>query len=508
MFTVLYPISYIITLGSLVAWFYFQSSKPWYVRLSRLFIVGLLAYFVSVYLADASVQYKMGTMFRDLMLMGGIGFLFQILARQKRTFLIGTILLIGGMNWFFQTKLQSTFPQSMSVSNLDTNGELLIELGENYQLDQLAELQEKYNLDIQRAFFPASAEQTELDDYYVVNIPSEQEAKLRQIKRDFRKTGLIDWLEENETVNVSPLPSKGNRTIKEKFGINDPGIAQLWAFEQMKMDELYTLIQKEKIQPKKKALIAILDTGVDAKHEDISANYKSLKSKHDNDPRGHGTHCAGIAAAVSNNGKGVASFSQNNEFVEVASIKVLNSMGMGTQKSIIDGIIEAADSGADIISMSLGGRSNQAKQTAYKKAVKYANQKGAIVVAAAGNSNRNAKEFSPVNAPGVIGVSAVDVELNRAVFSNYVQDIEMGIAAPGVDIYSTIPGNKYATYNGTSMATPYVSGLLGLMKSINPDLTTKEAHVILKTSGVKTKATKETGQFIQPAMAVKIMMKE
>ena len=231
-----------------------------------------------------------------------------------------------------------------------------------------------------------------------------------------------------------------------------------------------------------------------------------MKSKHDNDPRGHGTHCAGIAAAVSNNGKGVASFSQNNEFVEVASIKVLNSMGMGTQKSIIDGIIEAADSGADVISMSLGGRSNQAKQTAYKKAVKYANQKGAIVVAAAGNSNRNAKEFSPVNAPGIIGVSAVDMELNRAVFSNYVQDIEMGIAAPGVDIYSTIPGNKYATYNGTSMATPYVAGLLGLMKSINPDLSTKKAHEILQSSGVKTKATKETGYFIQPAIAVKTMM--
>ena len=122
-------------------------------------------------------------------------------------------------------------------------------------------------------------------------------------------------------------------------------------------------------------------------------------------------------------------------------------------------------------------------------------------------SNRNAKDFSPVNAPGVIGVSAIDSDLNRAVFSNYVQDIELAVAAPGVDIYSTIPGNKYATFNGTSMATPYVSGLVGLMKSIKPDLDTKEAHKILSNSGTKTSNTKETGQFIQPAEAIKLLLK-
>jgi thermitase len=135
--------------------------------------------------------------------------------------------------------------------------------------------------------------------------------------------------------------------------------------------------------------------------------------------------------------------------------------------------------------------------------VKYANKLGAIVVVAAGNSNRNASDFSPVNSKGVIGVSAVDSDLNRAEFSNYVQDLPLGVAAPGVGIYSTIPNNRYETYNGTSMATPYVAGLLGLMKSIKPNLTTEEAYKILNESGMDTRNSKLTGKFIQPLGAVK-----
>ena len=136
----------------------------------------------------------------------------------------------------------------------------------------------------------------------------------------------------------------------------------------------------------------------------------------------------------------------------------------------------------------------------------YALAKGAIVVAAAGNANRNARDFSPVNTRGVIGVSAVDAELNRASFSNYVTDIGMGVAAPGVDIYSAIPGNEYTSYNGTSMATPYVAGLLGLMKSIRPELTAVGAYDILKQTGKDTRNTLETGRVIQPEAAMKKLM--
>jgi len=273
----------------------------------------------------------------------------------------------------------------------------------------------------------------------------------------------------------------------------------------MGIDQLYKSIKEAKIQPQRKATIAILDTGVDAKHEDLAGNYKSIRTKYDKDTQGHGTHCAGIAGAVSNNAIGVASFSQNNDFVQITSIPVLNNFGMGTQKSIVNGIIEAADNKVDVISMSLGGRSNPTKQKAYEQAIKYANDAGAIVIVAAGNSNDNAKNYAPANVKGVIAVSAVDEQLKRATFSNYVSDLAMGVAAPGVNIYSTFPKNEYKSLNGTSMATPYVSGFVGVMKSINPTLTTAEVYKILQSSGIGTNTTSETGRLIQPGDAVKLV---
>jgi thermitase len=185
----------------------------------------------------------------------------------------------------------------------------------------------------------------------------------------------------------------------------------------------------------------------------------------------------------------------------------LSGNGSGTQQGIIKGIIEAADNGGDILSLSLGGPSSDRKQRAYKKAVDYAREKGCIVVVAAGNSNMNAKDYAPANTPGVITVSAIDEALNRAVFSNTVQDVAMGIGAPGVNVYSSIPNNGYDSWNGTSMATPYVAGLLGLMKSINPDLTTEEAYKILKETGIDTGDTDKTGKFIQPFNAVSKVLK-
>jgi thermitase len=315
---------------------------------------------------------------------------------------------------------------------------------------------------------------------------------------------MVDWVEPNEVIALTPLLASITAS-KSDYPLNDPDLKQLWGFDAMKVQSLYQHLAKSGSKPRKMALIAILDTGVDATHEDIRQNYRSIAEGYDNDPLNHGTHCAGIAAAVSNNGKGIASFSLDNSLFRVASVKVLNSGGSGTQQGIIRGIIEAADAGADVISMSLGGRTGQVRQNAYTQAVEYAAKKGAIVVAAAGNSNRNAREFAPVNTPGVIGVSAIDVELNRAAFSNWVEDIPLALAAPGVNIYSTIPGNKYASFNGTSMATPYVAGLIGLMKSFKPELTAREAWEILHRTGKETRNTKETGRLIQPAEALKAL---
>lgn len=492
---------------ALSLWFFQQSSGKSGSIFRNLLWVGLGAYALGAILSPAAMDIKLSGAFRDFLVLAAIGLGANFLVRNRFLFILVMIAGLIGLGVYYKNILVPSFSvQAVDISDIDLaeDGELLVELSPQAEIKDLQSVLERYGITGQRAFAPADEAATELDDYLVLDIPQKQEKNLAEIKKALHRTGLVDWLEENELVTFDdPVSANKVGRINKKFGINDPDVEKLWSFEAMEMDKLYNYIDAKNIQPKKKALIAILDTGVDAKHEDLSANYKSFQGKYDDDPRGHGTHCAGIAAAVSNNGIGVASYSRDNRFVEVASIKVLSASGMGTQQMIIKGIIEAADKGADVISMSLGGLSTTSRQKAYSKAVKYALGKGAIVLAAAGNSNRNAKDYAPVNATGVIGVSAVDANLNRAVFSNFVQDIKMGIAAPGVDIYSTKPSNTYAVHSGTSMATPYAAGLVGVMKSIKPSLTSKEAFQILTKTGKSTKAKAETGKFIYPYAAIK-----
>lgn len=505
MFLGIYAVGFVVAVLALVIWFYIQRKRGWTTLLKNLVLLGLGLYAVGMVIAPAPVDIKVGTLARDLLIMAGIGGFFMLLVRKTPVFIIGLLMLLAGLGWYYKNVMKTTFiDQDITLAEQ----ELLVEITEGADVTALTELQDKYDLQISRAFNPQSPGETELDDYYVVDVPAGKRHLLPKIERELYKTGIVDWVEENELLQVDPMPGKLPPGINRKFGINDPGLENLWGFEAMEVDRLYDFLRQNNIKPRKKARVAILDTGVDAAHEDIKGNYVSTKKKHDTDPRGHGTHCAGIAGAVSNNNKGVASFAPDNGFVQITSIRVLSAMGSGSQKMIIDGIVEAADTGADVISMSLGGRSSQSKQRAYDKAIAYANKKGAIVVAAAGNSNRNAKDFAPVNSKNVIGVSAVDPQINRAFFSNEVSEIQYGVAAPGVNIYSTVPGSKYESYNGTSMATPYVAGLLGLMKSLKPDLKTEEAYRILNQTGRDTQKTNETGRLIHPYGAVKMLLGE
>ena len=499
----IYPLAFTGALASLALWFLYRTNDAKSKLFQSSFFGALGLYVLSVLLADASLGIKLGTLFRDLMAMAVFGMAFQLLAAHRRWLILGSTVAIAAFGWYYKSNMAHSFSQRISEQPAnDASGELLVELAEGSGEETLATVKRKYKLKMERAFSPAFPETTELDDYFVVDVPPNYANRLDEVIRALQAVSTVDWVEPNEVVSVTPEPARQLPVINKKFGIDDPGLEHLWGFEAMEVDKLFEYMESQELKPKRKAMIAILDTGIDAKHEDIKGNYHSTKTVYDNDPKGHGTHCAGIAAAVSNNGVGVASFSRDNSFVQVTSIKVLSASGMGSQRTIINGILEAADAGVDVISLSLGGLSNQTKERAYQKAVDYANQKGAIVVAAAGNSNRDAKGFAPAGVPGVIAVSALDEKLNRAVFSNYITNLEMGIAAPGVNIFSTIPNSKYSAFNGTSMATPYVSGLIGLLKSIDPDMDTKTAYQILHNTGKKSKDTKATGRLIFPFAAV------
>ena len=507
MLDLLYTFSYLASLLGLILWFYFSDHKGWSKLMRNLFFVGILAYLAALTISAGGIAYKLMILFRDLMVLGLVAQFFRLFRNEKFIFFLMLIVLLATFKMKYQSVLYDTFPEiAEQTTQLDPQGELLVEVKENEQLEKLSTLMDTYELEASPAFQMLRPGSTDLDDYVIVNVPTKHLGQLEEIQQAFYDSGLVDWVEENEQISLSPLeiqklPSK----TKRKYGINDPGLNRLWGFEEMEVDQLYRLLSTEQGKAKKKARIVILDTGVDARHEDLQSNYFSIRKKYDQDDNRHGTHCAGIAASVSNNGKGIASFAPNGDYVEVSSIQVLSAAGSGTQAKIIQGILEAADNGADVISMSLGGRSKGKRQRAYSNAVKYANKRGAIVVAAAGNSNMNAKDYSPANTPGVITVSALDTVLGRASFSNFVQDVPMGIAAPGVAIYSTVPGSKYESLNGTSMATPYVAGLLGIMKSLRPELTTREAYDILHRTGKDTNSKKETGKLIMPARAVEAL---
>lgn len=203
--------------------------------------------------------------------------------------------------------------------------------------------------------------------------------------------------------------------------------------------------------------IGIIDTGISTRHPDLIANLKGgvntinpLKSF--NDDNGHGSHVAGIVAAL-NNTLGVVGAAPA---ADLYAIKVLNRNGSGFLSDVIEGVQWAIANGMRVVNLSLGTASDI---QSFHDAVTAANNAGVVVVAAAGNSG-GAVNF-PAAYPEVIAVSATDANNNLATFSS--RGPEVDLAAPGVSIFSTYKDDKYATLSGTSMASPHAAGAAALV---------------------------------------------
>ncbi|RFB15032.1 peptidase S8 [Bacillus sp. HNG] len=225
-----------------------------------------------------------------------------------------------------------------------------------------------------------------------------------------------------------------------------------------------------------KVKIAIVDTGVDLDHPDlvnrITEGYNVLKDNNvPDDDNGHGTHVAGIIASQTNNHEGTAGITWFNPIMPV---KVMGSDGYGSTFDIARGIIWATDHGADVINLSLG---NYQGSKLLKQAVEYAYKHDVVMVAASGNDNSSQPSY-PSAYPQVLSVAAVDLNGDKADFSNYGDYID--VAAPGVTIPSTYIDEQYAALSGTSMAAPHVAALAALMRSINPNLSNKEIMDMIK----------------------------
>ncbi|MGD1872075.1 MAG: S8 family serine peptidase [Mastigocoleus sp.] len=255
-------------------------------------------------------------------------------------------------------------------------------------------------------------------------------------------------------------------------------------------------------------VVAVLDTGVDYQHEDLKDNIWinsgeiadngrdddgngyiddvygwNFDADNNNtlDVNGHGTHVAGTIAAADND-FGATGIAYN---ADIMPVKVLNDEGSGYYSSIADGIYYAVDNGADVINMSLGGDSSDRQ---IESAIEYAHNNGVTVVMAAGNSGDSNPIYPASYADEYgIAVGAVDEDGELASFSNRSGNSEITyVTAPGVNIYSTLPGDSYGSYSGTSMATPHVSGVVALMLDANSSLTPDQIREIIADSSQNT----------------------
>ncbi|MDH7485449.1 MAG: S8 family serine peptidase [Anaerolineae bacterium] len=187
----------------------------------------------------------------------------------------------------------------------------------------------------------------------------------------------------------------------------------------------------------------------------------------------HGSHVAGIAAAATDNGVGIAGLSWG---ARLMAVKVLNEYGSGFYSDIAAGIVYAADQGAKVINLSLGGES--ASQV-LQDAATYAHQRGALLAAAVGNNGHQGQPvLYPAACEHVIGVAATEQADLRWYRSNRGSRVDL--AAPGVDVYSTSAFGYYFTQSGTSVATPHISGLAALLLSLQPWLGPEALEALLE----------------------------
>ncbi len=249
----------------------------------------------------------------------------------------------------------------------------------------------------------------------------------------------------------------------------DPRMGEQYGLDLVKAQQAWAVTSGDK-----RTLLAIVDSGIDITHPDlrsqIAGSYNVLTKGPDiSDRKGHGTHTSGIAAAAAGNGEGGAGVAPGCGLLAVQiSSQGLGKSGRSSDVLASEGVMWAVDKGARVISMSFGF---YRRSRIFEEALQYALDHDVVLVASGGNNHtRNDPEKAPhlpSTYPGVIEVAAVDRDARPAEFSNFGRTVT--VAAPGVDILSSIPGG-YKTKSGTSMAAPHVAGVAALVRSYFPEL--------------------------------------
>ena len=316
-------------------------------------------------------------------------------------------------------------------------------------------------------------------DFSRIEIPADETTGMKEIMDYYERLPGVSYVEEDHRVSTQAF-----------VVVNDPGYPLQWNLQQLGMPEAWGITTGNS-----SVVVAIIDTGI---AEDISdftgtsfVHGWNFVGNNDNtyDDNGHGTHVSGTVAQTTNNRHGTAGMAYG---VTLMPIKVLDGNGEGFSSDFAAGIIRAADSGVDIINLSLAG--GEFNQTTYD-AIRYAYEvKGVTIFASSGNSDAAAVSYPAAYGEYVIAVGATDRYNDRAYYSNYGSMLD--IVAPGGDIridssggilQQTVLGGDPSTenfyyYQGTSMAAPHASALGALLLSRNPLLSPAEIFTAITTT--------------------------
>lgn len=312
---------------------------------------------------------------------------------------------------------------------------------------------------LERVFAPHGGKSRRIGntDLYVVDLPGQ--GAERSVKNALQNHPLLRYAELD-------------RRFKLALAVNDPYAGAAWHLTKIGAPAAWDRTLGAGVT------IAVLDTGVDGTHPDLAGRMVTGWNFADNnsdarDIHGHGTAVAGAAAATVNNGMGVASVSGG---ARIMPLRVTDPTGYASGSSIASAIVWAADHGARVANVSIDGL---AGNSVVISAAQYMKSKGGLVVVAAGNSGSNSNQPAQTSMIPVSATDSNDLLTSWSSFGNHV-----AVAAPGLNIWSTMRGGSYGQWWGTSFSSPVTAGVVALMMSARPDLPNTQIESLLYASAL------------------------
>lgn len=347
------------------------------------------------------------------------------------------------------------------------------EIGVTKIVDEIKTISDKYQVTPR-----LNSEFSLSDNVYIVKGDRQL---LKELKSSLGK--YTEYIEPNYVYSTNAIIFESANGVP-----NDPMYGKQWNLRSINVEGAWNQTKGDGVT------VAVIDTGVskvpDLQKTKFVPGYDFVNDRTlANDDNGHGTHVAGTIAQSTNNEYGVAGIAYE---ASIMPLKVLAASGGGTVSDIAEAIKFAADNGADVINMSLGGGG---ESQIMKEAINYAHNKGVVIIAAAGNSNQNAAGY-PARYPHVIGVSATDSAGEKAPYSNFGAGVD--ISAPGgalkgqneaggilqETINPEVGKSMFASFQGTSMASPHVAGVAALIKASGIEDPEEITNILKKSARV------------------------